>query len=85
VYFFKGDMVNAAAQAKPIMQSGTYDLDVDVITKYSRATTTGGTTKEVIWAIPSVSATNNLWGGLPGHTEPITPVEQYLNFHHQRA
>ncbi|MES2332564.1 MAG: RagB/SusD family nutrient uptake outer membrane protein [Bacteroidota bacterium] len=66
VYFFKGDMVNAAAQAKPIMQSGTYDLDADVITKYSRATTTGGTTKEVIWAIPSVSATNNLWGGLTG-------------------
>jgi hypothetical protein len=66
VYFFKGDMVNAAAQAKSIMQSGTYDLDADVITKYSRATTTGGTTKEVIWAIPSVSATNNLWGGLTG-------------------
>jgi hypothetical protein len=66
VYFFKGDMVNAVAQAKPIIQSGTYDLDVDVMTKYARATTTGGTTKEVIFAIPSVSATNNLWGGLTG-------------------
>lgn len=66
VYFYKGDMVNAVAEAKPIMESGTYDLDVDVITKYARATTTGGTTKEVIWAIPSVSANNNLWGGLTG-------------------
>jgi hypothetical protein len=66
VYFFKGDMMNAAAEAKPLMQSGTYDLDTDVITKYARATTTGGTTKEVIFAIPSVSNTNNLWGGLTG-------------------
>ncbi|MDB5229828.1 MAG: putative outer membrane protein involved in nutrient binding [Chitinophagaceae bacterium] len=66
VYFFKGDMPNAVTEAKPVMQSGTYDLDADVITKYSRATTTGGTTKEVIFAIPSVSATNNLWGGLTG-------------------
>jgi hypothetical protein len=66
VYFFKGDMANAAAEAKPLMQSGTYDLDADVINKYARATTTGGTTKEVIFAIPSVSNTNNLWGGLTG-------------------
>jgi hypothetical protein len=66
VYFFKGDMVNAVATAKPVMQSTKYDLDVDVMTKYARATTTGGTTKEVIFAIPSVSNTNNLWGGLTG-------------------
>jgi hypothetical protein len=66
VYFFKGDMVNAALTAKSVMESGTYDLDADIITKYSRATTTGGKTKEIIWGIPSVSATNNLWGGLTG-------------------
>lgn len=66
VYFFKGDMPNAVAQARPVMQSGTYDLDADVITKYARATTTNGTTKEVIFAIPSVSNTNNLWSGLTG-------------------
>jgi hypothetical protein len=61
-----GDMANAVTEAKPVMLSGKYDLDVDVMTKYSRATTTNGTTKEVIFALPSVSSTNNLWGGLTG-------------------
>lgn len=66
VYFYKGDMANAVTEARPVMQSTAYGLDADVITKYARATTTGGTTKEVIFALPSVSSTNNLWGGVTG-------------------
>ena len=65
VYFFKGDMVNAAAEAKPIMQSAQYALDADIAAKYARAATNGAT-REVIFAIPSVSSTNNLWSGVTG-------------------
>lgn len=66
VYFFKGDMVNAVAEARPLMQSGKYALDADIAAKYARATTANGTTKEVIFAVPSVSSTNNLWSGVTG-------------------
>ncbi|MBE7170372.1 MAG: RagB/SusD family nutrient uptake outer membrane protein [Williamsia sp.] len=64
VYFFKGDLVNAVAEAKPLMQSAKYALDADLAAKYARATTANGTTKEVIFAVPSVSSTNNLWSGV---------------------
>lgn len=66
VYFFKGDMVNAAAEARPVMNSNTYALDVDMAAKFSRAELKT-TTKEVIFMLPSTAASDDSWGTMRGN------------------
>jgi starch-binding outer membrane protein, SusD/RagB family len=61
VYFFKSDMANAVAEAKPIMNSTQYDLDADIVAKYSRAQLKTAT-KEVIFMIPSTASSDDSWG-----------------------
>ena len=61
VYFFKGDMINAAAEAKPVMSSNKYSLDADIVAKYSRAQLKTNTA-EVIFMIPSTATSDDSWG-----------------------
>lgn len=61
VYFFKGDMANAAVEARPVMNSGQFALDADIVAKYSRAQLKNAT-KEVIFSIPSTAASDDSWG-----------------------
>ena len=66
VYFFKGDMTNAVAEARPIMNSGTYALDADMAAKFSRAELKT-TTKEVIFMIPATATSDDSWGTMRGN------------------
>ena len=63
VYFYKKDYTNAAAMAKQVVDSQRYKLDNDMTAKYARAEKKT-TTEEVIFMIPSVSITEDSWGGL---------------------
>ncbi|SKB35277.1 RagB/SusD family nutrient uptake outer membrane protein [Daejeonella lutea] len=79
VYFYKGDMANAAAEAKPLMESGKYELDADMTAKYSRAQLKG-TTKEVIFMIPSSATSDDSWGSIRGNyrsNNTTNPIPQW--------
>lgn len=65
VYFFKGDMTNAVAEARPVINSGSYALDADIVAKYARAQLKTAT-KEVIFMIPSTAASDDSWGTIRG-------------------
>lgn len=62
VYFYKGDMDNAAAYAGKVISR--YDLDDDLKAKFARASQEGATTKEVIFMIPSTGKSNDSWGAI---------------------
>lgn len=86
VYFHKHDYAKAAQLAKEIINSGRYQLDTDMTAKYARAEK-GTATNEVIFMIPSVSITEDSWGGLRSfRTNDLTlpiyyPSEALLNAH----
>lgn len=63
VYFNKKDYANAATMAKQVVDSRRYKLDADMTAKYARAEKKT-ITEEVIFMIPSVSITEDSWGGL---------------------
>ncbi len=86
VYFYKQDYAKAAQWAGEVVNSGKYGLDTDMTAKYARAEM-GTTTREVIFMIPSVSITEDSWGGLRAfRTNDLTlpiyhPSESLLNAH----
>lgn len=63
VNFYKQDYVRAAQWAKDIIETRKYTLDADMTAKYARAEK-GSSTQEVIFMVPSVSITEDSWGGL---------------------
>lgn len=79
VYFFKGDMANAVAEARPVMNSNKYSLDANIAAKYSRAQL-GTTTSEVIFMIPSTAASDDSWGSIRGSyrsNNAASPIPQW--------
>lgn len=88
VYFHKHEYDKAAQLAKEIINSGRYQLDTDMTAKYARAEK-GTTTREVIFMIPSISITEDSWGGLRAfRTNDLTlpiyhPSEALLKAHDQ--
>jgi tetratricopeptide (TPR) repeat protein len=86
VYFYKQDYARAAQWASEVIRTGKYELDADMIAKYARAEM-GTSTKEVIFMIPSISITEDSWGGLRAfRTNDLTlpiyhPSESLLNAH----
>lgn len=86
VYFHKQDYANAARLAGEVIRTGKYALDTDMTAKYARAEM-GTSTREVIFMIPSVSITEDSWGGLRAfRTNDLTlpiyhPSESLLNAH----
>jgi starch-binding outer membrane protein, SusD/RagB family len=79
VYFFKGDMINAVATAKPVITSNKYSLDANIAAKYGRAQT-GSTTSEVIFMIPSTAASDDSWGTMRGNyrtNNASAPIPQW--------
>ncbi len=84
VYFHKQDYSKAAQWAGEVIRTGKYELDTDMTAKYARAEK-GTTTKEVIFMIPSVSITEDSWGGLRAfRTNDLTlpiyhPSESLIN------
>ena len=84
VYFYKGDMTNAAAQARPLMNSGKYALDADIAAKYARAELKA-VTKEVIFMIPSTAASDDSWGASAAITGATIQLHQFLSGHHHQA
>lgn len=63
VHFYRHDYVQAAKWAREVISTGKYQLDGDMTAKYARAEK-GTTTNEVIFMIPSISITEDSWGGL---------------------
>ena len=63
VHFYRHDHVQAAKWAGEVISTGKYQLDGDMTAKYARAEK-GTTTNEVIFMIPSISITEDSWGGL---------------------
>ena len=63
VHFYSHDHVQAAKWAGEVISTGKYQLDGDMTAKYARAEK-GTTTNEVIFMIPSISITEDSWGGL---------------------
>ena len=79
VYFYKGDMANAVAEARPVMNSNNYSLDADIAAKYARAQT-GTATKEVIFMVPSTAASDDSWGSIRGSyrtNNTAAPIPQW--------
>jgi tetratricopeptide (TPR) repeat protein len=86
VYFYMQDYDKAAQWAACVIRAGKYELDADMTAKYARAEM-GTPTKEVIFMIPSVSITEDSWGGLRAfRTNDLAlpvyhPSESLLNAH----
>jgi len=79
VYFYKGDMAAAVAEAKTIMNSNVYSLDADMAAKYARAELKT-TTKEVIFMIPSTASSDDSWGSIRGNyrsNNTTAPIPQW--------
>ncbi|RYZ51741.1 MAG: RagB/SusD family nutrient uptake outer membrane protein [Sphingobacteriales bacterium] len=79
VYFFKGDLANAIAEAKPLMNSNVYALDADITAKHARAELKKET-KEVIFMLPSTAASDDSWGAIRGNyrsNNPAVPTPQW--------
>lgn len=89
VYFYKKDYANAVAIAKQVVDTKKYKLDEDMTAKYARAEKSS-TTEEVIFMIPSVSITEDSWGGLRSYrTNGLSlptnhPSEGLLNSYDQK-
>lgn len=62
VYFYKGDMANAATTAAKVISK--YQLDNDLKAKFARASSEDATTTEVIFMIPSTGRSNDSWGAI---------------------
>jgi tetratricopeptide (TPR) repeat protein len=79
VYFFKGDMANAVAEAKPLMNGNAYALDADITAKHARAELKKET-REVIFMLPSTAASDDSWGSIRGNyrsNNPAVPTPQW--------
>ncbi len=63
VHFYRQDYAQAAKWAKEVIDTDKYKLDADMTAKYARAEM-GTTTNEPIFIIPSISITEDSWGGL---------------------
>lgn len=63
VHFYRHDYAQAAKWANEVISTGKYQLDEDMTAKYARAEK-GTATHEVIFMIPSISITEDSWGGL---------------------
>lgn len=63
VCFYKHDFHEAIKYASEVIETGKYDLDQDLTSKFARAEKKTNT-KEVISMIPSVSLIEDSWGGL---------------------
>ena len=61
VYFYKGDMANAASTAAKVIDK--YELDSDLTAKFARASSEVST-GEVIFMIPSTGRSNDSWGAI---------------------
>jgi tetratricopeptide (TPR) repeat protein len=79
VYFSMGDMPRAVTEAKGIMNSNAYSLDVDPAAKFSRAELKT-TTREVIFMIPSTASSDDSWGSIRGNyrsNNTTAPIPQW--------
>lgn len=61
VYFYKGDMPNAASAAAKVIEK--YTLDDDITAKFARASSEVQT-REIIFMIPSTGRSNDSWGAI---------------------
>lgn len=62
VYFYKGNMGEAATAAAKVL--GKYSIDEDMTAKFARASKEETTTREVIFMIPSTGRSNDSWGAI---------------------